>query len=120
MKTYRREELLRQDEGPDGVVFGVCNLCGGMGLLDDPVEHEDECPLADMSVSAVTVSKYRASIVFKMKGRCWWWTGLSGMEYHIEKLPGRYAMFDHAGNERLEKPRLSDIRAHLFLNQGAY
>lgn len=51
---------------------------------------------------------------------CWWWCGPSGIEYHIEKLSGHYAMFDPAGNERLVKQRLSEIRHYLALNQGVY
>lgn len=104
-----------------------CVLCGGIGWHPQgksvPIRHKDDCVLADMSVSAITVVKSRASIVFRMDktGRRWWWTSESSdKEYHIEKLPGRYVMFDAAGNTIVERQRLCDIRANLALNQGRY
>lgn len=90
-----------------------CGLCAGTD------SHEDDCPLADASVPGVAVIKMRpGGVVFRMHDARWWWTSCSGMEYHIEKMPDRYQMSDSAANTIVCRPRLSDIRHWIGLNQG--
>ena len=106
-RTYTRAEL----------TGAHCGLCGSQTTFVEH-KHDEKCPLADDSVTAVAVVKYRHGIVLRLHQCRWWWTSPSQMEYHIENLPGRYKMSDKPGNVIVSRPRLSDIRHWIALNQG--
>lgn len=115
-RRYTRDELTEEH---DEFLQRHCVLCKAVGVGTAAIVHAEDCVLADASVCSLVFIKSRAGIVFRLRQNRWWWvSAASGKEYHVEKLPGRYAMFDTAGNTIVERHRLSDIRMYLALNQG--
>lgn len=111
---YTRAELLFQD--------CTCVLCKAVlpVAVAGPLVHKPDCPLADASVTSLFVVKSRPDIMFRFYNNRWWWTSPAGKKYRIEKLSGRYAMQDEAGNEIIARRHLFSIRHFLATNQGAY
>jgi hypothetical protein len=74
-RIYRREECVRQEEGPCGFVTTVCNLCGGSSLeAGELIEHEPDCLFADPDVLAfqgVTMTTPRSDICGKSRTDLW-------------------------------------------------
>lgn len=117
---YSRDDLTHVHEDADGYVAPVCGLCGAYDIVT-PEDHEKSCVLRSCAVTHVEVIGHVAVVKFARKAAWpyrWWWTGPSGMEYHIELLPHRYVLADSPGNTMTEKPRLSDIRKFIKDNQG--
>lgn len=113
-RRFTRAELMTPSCPGRPSQSGRCVLCKAD-------VHDETCVFADASVTSVVVIASRArGVVLRIDatGRHWWWTSCGGSKYHIEKMPGRYAMFDAAGNEIVERHRLCDIRHYIALNQG--
>lgn len=115
-RRFSRMDLIQT--APPGPQEWACALCNGLGYRLSDIEHAEDCPLADMSVTSIIVVKTRAAVVFRLHLYRWWWRSVSGKLYHIEKLPGRYAMHDQAGNEITAQRRLRDVRGWITRNQG--
>ena len=121
MSTKRRYTRAELTEEHDEFAQRHCVLCKAVAVGTVAIKHNETCVFADASVVSLVFIKNRPKVVFRGRRPRWYWTSpASGKEYHIEKLPARYAMFDAAGNEWVIRHRLSDIRRYLILNQGAY
>ena len=132
---YTRSELTKTESlftGDIKPMHCTCRICGQWWWQGDPTQHCAECPLGDPDVTGLMMLKLKPQIVFVARPGAaahqrLWWTGPSGSEYHIEKLPatvdsphGRVAMFDQPGNERLVAGSIAALKRKIRKNLGEY
>lgn len=110
----RAELIIEHDNGEH-----ECILCGQYTRGSD-ITHADDCVFANNCVTGIRVDGISGGIVFRLGHNRWWWTSpASGRKYRIEKLPGRYSMFEELGTNPIHADKsMARLRLWVGLNQG--
>lgn len=121
MTMKNKREFSRSDltiETPVGV--RACVLCGRSSYRGGDIAHEVTCVFANNCITGIRVDGISGGIVFRLGHNRWWWTSpASGREYRIEKLPGRYSMFEELGTNPIHADKsMARLRLWTGLNQG--